>query len=160
MPSGTDSITELLRLEHVRVGLEGSTKQEVLDTVIDVLDGAPEVARLETVRQDVWARENQMSTGVGKGLALPHARSGAVRETAVAVAITRQPVDFDAIDGEPVRLIFLIVGPEAARTRHIRLLGRISRLMNRDEFRQALLSATSPEEVLEAFREAEPAGDA
>lgn len=160
MPAGNDSISELLRPEHIRVGLPGGTKTEVLDAVIDLLDRAPEVHRLETVRNDVWTRESQMSTGVGKGLALPHARSTAVRETAVAVAVTAEPVPFDAIDDQPVRLIFLIVGPEAARTRHIRLLGRISRLMNRDDFRESLLAAQTPEEVMSAFHEAEAAIDA
>jgi len=78
-----------------------------------------------------------------------------VTETVAALAITREPVPFDAHDGEPVRLLFLLVGPEQARGRHIRLLGRISRLMNQDSFRQRLLAATSSDEALALFRDAD-----
>ena len=96
-----------------------------------------------------------MSTGVGMGLALPHARSAAVNDTVAAFATTANGVPFSAHDGQPVSMIFLLVGPEGERSRHIRLLGRISRLMNRDAFRQRLLDATTPDEALTLFRDAE-----
>jgi mannitol/fructose-specific phosphotransferase system IIA component (Ntr-type) len=155
MPVGTLSVAELLRPRAVRVGLPGGTKEDVLNAVIDLLAGAPEVGDLERVRADVWAREEQMSTGVGKGLALPHARTGAVRETVLAFATAAEPVAFDAIDRQPVQLLLLIVGPEEARSRHIQLLGRVSRLMNNAAFRERLLGAAGAEDVLAAFREGE-----
>lgn len=158
MPS-TDllSISDLLEPATVRVGLPGGDKDAVLDALVDLLDGHPAVDDLEQVRADVHARERQMSTGVGKGLGLPHARSGAVRETVAAFAVMRQGVAFDAIDAQPVRLVFLLVGPEGERSRHIRLLSRISRLMNQDDFRASLLAAETPEAALDLFREAEEA---
>jgi len=155
MPVGTLSLAELLRPEAVRVGLPGASKQEALDALIALLIPAPEVEDLAQVRADVLAREEQMSTGVGKGLALPHARSAAVTETVAAFAVTEQPIAYGAIDGKPVRLLFLLVGPEEARSRHIKLLSRISRLMNRDAFRESLLAANSSEDVFELFRSAE-----
>lgn len=157
MPQGTDQLAALLRPEAIRVALPGSQKADVLDAVIDLLAPLPEVRDIETVRRDVRAREEQMSTGVGKGLALPHARSSAVRSTVVAFATTETAIEFDAIDRQPVQLIFLIVGPEAARGRHIKLLGRISRLMSRDAFREALLSAETAEQIVAHFAEAETA---
>ncbi len=155
MPADLPTIAELLRPEAVRVGLPGGPKAEVLDAVLALLAGAPEVADPARVRADVVAREAQMSTGVGQGLALPHARTAAVSGTAAAFAVTDEPVPFDAIDGEPVRLVFLLVGPEGERGRHVRLLGRVSLLMSRAPFRERLLAAASPEEVIAAFREAE-----
>ena len=151
------SISDLLEPATVRVGLPGGDKDAVLDALVDLLDGHPAVDDLEQVRADVHARERQMSTGVGKGLGLPHARSGAVRETVAAFAVMRQGVAFDAIDAQPVRLVFLLVGPEGERSRHIRLLSRISRLMNQDDFRASLLAAETPEAALDLFREAEEA---
>lgn len=151
------SISDLLEPATVRVGLPGGDKDAVLDALVDLLDGHPAVDDLEQVRADVHARERQMSTGVGKGLGLPHARSGAVRETVAAFAVMRQGVAFDAIDAQPVRLVFLLVGPEGERSRHIRLLSRISRLMNQDDFRASLLAAETPEVALDLFREAEEA---
>ena len=157
--SATDllSISDLLAPEVIRVGLDGETKDVVIDRLVDRLAGHSGVLDLEQVRADVHARELQMSTGVGKGLALPHARSAAVNSTVAAFATTAEPIDFEAIDGDAVRLVFLLVGPEGERGRHIRLLSRISRLMNRDAFRAALLSAESPEAVLGFFRHAEEA---
>lgn len=156
MPSTrTLSIAELLRPEAVRVGLPGEDKTAVVEGAIELLRGSDAVADLGQVRADVLAREEQMSTGVGKGLALPHARSTAVTDTVAAFAVTEEPIEFGAIDGQPVRLLFLLVGPEEERSRHIKLLSRISRLMNRDAFRAQLLEAGSPEEVLACFRRAE-----
>lgn len=149
------SIADLLQPETVRVRMPGGEKDEVLDAVIDLLDGVEGVTDLAQVRRDVFARERQMSTGVGMGLALPHARSAAVTETLAAFATTTAGVPFAAHDGQPVSMIFLLVGPEGERGRHIRLLGRISRLMNRDAFRKRLLDAATPAEALTLFRDAE-----
>lgn len=157
MPAGTQFVSELLRPENIRIGLPGATKQEVVDRLIDVLDGAPEVLNLEAARADVWTREEQMSTGVGNGVALPHARSGAVRGTVLAFATAAEPIDFGSIDGEPVQLLFLMLGPEAAVDRHVRLLGRISRIMAAPSIRERLIEAASPEEVLDIISEAEAA---
>jgi mannitol/fructose-specific phosphotransferase system IIA component (Ntr-type) len=155
MPEGTLSIAELLRPEAIAVGIPGSTKEEAIDGILGLLDGHAEIADVERVRADVWAREEQMSTGVGKGLGLPHARSGAVRGTVVAFATTAEPIPFGAIDGEPVRLLFLLIGPETARQRHVQLLGRVSRLLNRESVRDELLEAAAPEQVIDVLRRAE-----
>ncbi|MDQ7039460.1 MAG: PTS sugar transporter subunit IIA [Rhodothermus sp.] len=155
MQTSTSQIHQLLAPETIRVGLPGHTKEEVLNQLIELLRGHPAVRDLEAVRQAVLARERMMSTGVGKGLGLPHAKTPAVTATVAAFAITAEPVDFDAIDQQPVRLLFLLVGPEAAKSQHIKLLSRISRLMNRDGFRTRLLKAHTPEEVLHLFEEGE-----
>lgn len=149
------SISDLLTSGTIRVGMPGGEKRDVLDAVIDLLEGHEAVRDLDQVRRDVFAREQQMSTGVGMGLALPHARSAAVTDTLAAFAITESGVPFGSMDGQPVRMICLLVGPEDERGRHIRLLGRISRLMNRDAFRRQLLTAATSEEALARFRDAE-----
>ncbi|HMB92478.1 MAG TPA: PTS sugar transporter subunit IIA [Rhodothermales bacterium] len=148
-------IHALLKPETIRVGMPGGTKREVIDAVVDLIAEHPSVRDVEAVRAAVLEREKVMSTGVGKGLGLPHAKTPAVRSTVAALAITDTPVDFGAIDNEPVRLIFLLVGTEAARSQHIKILSRISRLLNRDPFRQRLLKATSAEEVQKAFADVE-----
>ncbi len=155
LPNGRLSIADLLTPATVRVKIAGGEKDEVLNAVIDLLDRTDGVVDLDQVRRDVFARERQMSTGVGMGLALPHARSAAVTDTLAAFATTDTAVPFAAHDGQPVSMIFLLVGPEGERGRHIRLLGRISRLMNRDAFRQRLRDAATPDEALSLFRDAE-----
>ncbi len=154
-PPRTTAVHELLEPAAIRVGLDGRAKEEAIDHLIDVLRGHPAVRDLEAVRRAVWEREEIMSTGVGKGLALPHAKTPAVTRTVAAFAVTAAPVDFGAIDDQPVRLLFLLVGTEAERSEHIRILSRISRLMNRASLRARLLEAQTPEEVLALFEEAE-----
>lgn len=149
------SVTALLAPERVRVGLAGATKAEVIGGVVGLLDGSPSITDLARVRADVLGREALMSTGVGQGLALPHARTTAVTDTVAAFAVTAGPVDYGAFDGAPVRLVLLLVGPEAERGQHVRLLSRISRLMSDDAFRARLVAAPSADAVLAAFREAE-----
>lgn len=148
-------IHDLLSPETVRVGLPGSTKEEVLENIIKLLEGHVAVRNADDVREAILARERMMSTGVGKGLALPHAKTPAVRESVAAFAVTREPIEFGSIDSAPVRLVFLLVGTEAAKSEHIKLLSRVSRLMNRERFRQRLLKVTNEEEVLAIFESGE-----
>lgn len=148
-------IHDLLTPETVQVGLPGSTKEEVLNNLIDHLDVSPSVKNLEEVRAAIFERERIMSTGVGKGLALPHAKSSAVRESVAAFAVTSEPVDFGSIDDQSVRLVFLLVGTEAAKSEHIKILSRVSRLMNRDPFRTSLLNAKNSDEIMAIFEEGE-----
>lgn len=148
-------IHHFLTPQTVRVGLPGETKEEVLDNLIGLLEGQTQVRDLEEVRQAVLNREAVMSTGVGKRLALPHAKTSAVTGTVAAFATTAVPIDFGAIDNQPVTLLFLLVGTEEAKSQHIKLLSRVSRLMNRDAFRERLLTAGAPEEVLQLFEEGE-----
>jgi len=157
MHSG-DTVTEIYQLltpSTIRVGLPGQTKDEAINALVDLLRGQPGVRDLEGVRKAVFDREAIMSTGVGKGLGLPHAKTSAVDDTVAAFAISQQPIEFGAIDNKPVRLLFLLVGSEQAKSQHIKLLSRISRLMNRESFRERLLQAQSPEDVLAAFAEGE-----
>lgn len=148
-------ISELLRADTVRVGLPGSTKDEVLKELLALVDNDPAVVDPEMVQKDVLEREALMSTGVGQGLALPHAKTRGVTEAVAAFAVSRNPVDFGSIDDQPVQLFFLLLAPESARSQHIKVLSRISRLMNRNDIREALLAAKSSDEVLEILGQGE-----
>lgn len=150
-------ITTLLSPERIRVGLAGADKQSAIDGTLSLLEGDERVVDMEEVRSVVLERESQMSTGVGKGLGLPHGKSPSVKSSVAALAVTREPVDFNSFDGEPVRIIFLLVGPPDAQSTHIRTLSRISRIMNSDSFRERVLAATSAEDVFTLIAGAEKA---
>lgn len=153
----TTEINQLLRPEQVRIGLAGTTKTEVINALIDVLEGHEAIDSLEAVRKAIFDREEMMSTGVGKMLGLPHAKTSAATETVAAFATTAEPIDFGAIDDEPIRLLLLLVGPEDHKSKHIKILGRISRLVSRDPLRERLVSAEDPETVIDILREGESA---
>jgi mannitol/fructose-specific phosphotransferase system IIA component (Ntr-type) len=148
-------LSDLLASLRVKVPLEATTKEAVLRELVDVLaeDGCvddPEEA-LRVVRD----REAVLSTGIGHSVALPHGKTDACRELTIAAGVTSEPVDFAALDQEPVRLVFLLVGPESAAGPHIKALSRISHLVRRPEVRDALIHAENDEAFLRVLREAE-----
>lgn len=151
----TAEVNQLLEPERIRIGLPGAEKSEVIDALVDVLAGNDAIDNLEAVRTAIFEREKKMSTGVGKGLGLPHAKTAAATETVAAFATTEEPVDFGAVDDVPVRLLLLLVGPEDQKSQHVKILGRISRLASRDSLRKRLVEAESPETVIETLREGE-----
>lgn len=155
MPDVGTNISSLLSVATVAVDLPGGSCADVIDQTVDLLREDPRVVDLERLRQAVQERERQMSTGVGGGFALPHARTDAVKATVAAFAVTREPAQFETPDELPVRLIFLLAGPRADMSRHIRILSRVSRLVQRRDLRSRLLAETEREGVIEAFADAE-----
>ena len=154
-PTQTTEINQLLSPERIRIGLPGASKEAVIDALVDLLEGHEAIDHLESVRTAIFERENMMSTGVGKGLGLPHAKTSAATETVASFATTDAPIDFGAIDDTPVQLLLLLVGPEEHKSQHIKILGRISRLVSRDGFRERLLTAQTPEAIIDILREGE-----
>lgn len=151
----TTEINQLLRPAQVRIGLSGTSKTDIIDALIGVLEDHDSITNLDAVRSAIFEREEMMSTGVGKGLGLPHAKTSAAKETVAAFATTETPVEFGAIDNEPIELLLLLVGPEEHKSQHVKILGRISRLISRDAFRQRLLKAEAPETIIDVLREGE-----
>jgi len=148
-------ISELLKPDKIIPELRNTIKKEVINELIDLFKDDEKVLNLEAVRSIVLEREKIMSTGVGKGFAIPHGKTNYVKETIVAFGKTREPIDFEALDDQPVRLIFLLVGKEDMVAAHIKLLSRISRMMNDDSFRENLLKASTAEEIYNYFVEEE-----
>jgi mannitol/fructose-specific phosphotransferase system IIA component (Ntr-type) len=107
------------------------------------------------VLRAVRAREEVLSTGIGSGVAIPHGKSNAAPELAMAAGVLPSPVEFEALDGEPVRLIFMLVGPESAAGAHVKALSRISRLVRREELRDRLAACANAAEFLEVLTAAE-----
>jgi len=108
-----------------------------------------------TLLEAVHEREKGGSTGIGFGVAIPHARAAGVPELSLVCGVSPLPVPFDAIDGEPVRLFFLIVGPPSSAGQHVKLLGRIAKLVRHEDVRRRLFDATTPHEFYNALLDAE-----
>jgi nitrogen PTS system EIIA component len=145
----------LLPSSRVKVPLEATTKDDVLAELVGVLAETRCVRDPGEVLRVIRERESVLSTGIGSGVAIPHGKTMASPELIIAAGVTRSPVDYDALDGEPVRLVFLLVGPEAAAGAHIKALSRISRLVRQPELRSRLLNAPDSESFVTALREAE-----
>lgn len=148
-------IEGLLSENYIVLNLELALKSEVIEKMLSIVVSHPGVVDIGLLRADVLRREQDMSTGIGKTLALPHAKSAGVSQPVIAFATLKTPIDFESIDNEPVQIIFLLATPEEMLAEHLKLLGRITRLAGRDDVRQRLLLSPSPSAVMELFREEE-----
>lgn len=145
-------VSDILKEEYIIHNLVAATKDDAINSLVDLLKHNPAVLNLEKLRSSVFEREKIMSTGVGKGFAIPHGKTPGVNDIMGAFALLKDPLEFESMDGEPVRLIFLLAAKDTMVNPHIKLLSRISRLMNKDEFRQHLLKSQSAAEIAAIFK--------
>jgi PTS system fructose-specific IIC component len=150
-------ISDILTEDLVNIHLKGSTKETVINEMVDLVSNSNKVLDKEKVRDAIFEREKIMTTGVGNGFAIPHGKTDAITDIIAAFGISDNPIDYQALDEKPVRLLFLLVGKENMVGPHIKLLSRISRLMNKEEFRQKLLNLRSAAEVIEIIKTEEAA---
>lgn len=148
-------ISDILNESLVVTGLPGSSKEEIIDAMVDLVSTSPKVADKEKVREAILEREKIMSTGVGNGFAIPHGKTDAVSDIVAAFAVTAEPIDYQSLDEKPVRLVFLLVGKDSMVGPHIKLLSRISRLMNKEEFRKRLLDVPTAKGIIDLFKQEE-----
>jgi mannitol/fructose-specific phosphotransferase system IIA component (Ntr-type) len=148
-------LTELLSPERIKIPLVSSTKDEILSELVEVVGRNANVRDLAEVLRAVREREEVLSTGIGSGVAIPHGKSGGIGELALVAGVRPTGVDFEALDGKPVTLFFLLVGPDSAAGQHVKALSRISRLLRRDSFRVRLMEASSADEFYAIIAEAE-----
>ncbi|NWG29037.1 MAG: PTS sugar transporter subunit IIA [Ignavibacteriaceae bacterium] len=148
-------VHELLNIKYILTEFKSEHKDDVINELVDLLKGDERVTDLEEVRKCVFEREEKMSTGVGKGFAIPHGKTNYVTDILAAFGKSKTPIEYNSLDGEPVHLLFLLIGKENLVAKHIKLLSRISRLMNNEEFRKKLIEAESKESILKIFEEEE-----
>lgn len=145
-------LSELFSADSIVLDLEPCGKEELLRNILENLDSRKLIRDFEDVLHDIVERENVMSTGIGNGVAIPHAYTNGVDQLVAGFFRTREGIDFAALDGKDVDLFFIILGPKASRRNHIKVLAKISRLLNHEDFRAGLRSAQSSREVLDIFR--------
>jgi fructose-specific phosphotransferase system IIA component len=148
-------ICDIIQKDQIIAELKGVSKEEIINELIDLFRNDERVNNIDKIRNAVLEREKIMSTGVGKGFAIPHGKTDAVKEIIAAFGKSTKPIDFAALDEQPVHLIFLLVGKDNLVGPHIKLLSRISRMMNKDVFRDNLLKAKTAEEIFNIFQEEE-----
>jgi fructose-specific phosphotransferase system IIA component len=148
-------LTDLLTIDRIKIPLQSDTKDDVLRELVQVITQNNGVTEPDEVLRAVREREAVLSTGIGNGVAIPHGKSALVADLVMAAGRTASPVEFDSLDGRPVRLLFMLVGPETAAGPHIKALSRISRLIRRDDVRDQLINAKTAEEFYQGLKEAE-----
>jgi PTS system nitrogen regulatory IIA component len=141
-------VSGVLDKEHIIAELEAQEKREVLDEMAALLSITVEGLKQENLVELLLEREKLGSTGIGHGVAIPHAKVEGIDSIVVALARSRRGVDFDSMDAEPVHIFFLIIAPESAMTNHLKILSGISSLLKDEEFRERLMSAKDGDAML------------
>lgn len=148
-------LTDYLNSTQVILDLKSTSKDEVLREIAKFAASLGIVPEEEALYSGLVERENLISTGIGDGIAIPHTRYSGPERISILFARSSEGVDFDALDGHPVHLFIVIIGPEWADKEQLKILSRTARLLKQDEFRHRLLSMETSEEVLRCIQEEE-----
>ena len=146
-------ILEFLDPAAITVDLKKQTKPEVVAELCELLSHTSKINDPGSVARVLMERETLGSTGIGQGIAIPHGKSDRVSALAAAVGISKKGVDFEALDGEPVHIIFLLVAPKDSAADHLKALARISRLLKDKFVRAALKEVKAPQDVVKIINE-------
>lgn len=144
-------LSKLLTPDHILVPIPANEKTAVITALIDLLAEKGELVNRDAALDAVLKRESERTTGIGYGLAIPHGKSDGCTRLVMAAGKPAQPVDFQSLDKRPVTFVVLLVSPPDQTGPHIQALAKISRLMNIEEFREAVNRATTPEELHQAI---------
>ncbi|MBU5342421.1 PTS fructose transporter subunit IIABC [Caldifermentibacillus hisashii] len=148
-------VTELLRKDIMLMDLQSTTKNEVIDEMIASLEKHHVINNADQFKEAILKREEQATTGLGNGIAMPHAKTAAVNEATVLFAKSNKGVDYESLDGEPAYLFFMIAVPDGAYDTHLQALAALSRSLLDEKFIEGLKSAKTPDEVVNIFRKRE-----
>jgi nitrogen PTS system EIIA component len=146
-------VMDILHLEAIQTDLSATTKRAVLEELVEFLMKTGKIKNAPKIVEVLMEREKLGSTGIGQGIAIPHAKTDDASEVIATLGLSRKGVQFDALDGEPVHIVFLLVAPPEAAAPHLKALARISRLLKNKFFRQSLRAAKDTAEVIRLIRE-------
>ena len=153
-------IRDLLAAESIELQGKATGKKEALDKMVDLMAKSGKISDVEVYRKGVYAREEESTTGIGEGIAIPHCKSDSVKRPGLAAMVVPDGVDFDSLDGEKVNLIFLIAAPNTKENVHLDVLSKLSVLLMDENFTAGLRNAKTVDEFLKVIDEAENEKDA
>lgn len=148
-------ITDLLDIRSVSLSSRPGSKKEALDTLIELMEKSGKINNMEEYRKLVYAREEEGTTGIGEGIAIPHGKGDAVDRPGLAAMVVKEGVDFESLDGEPASLFFLIAAPNTEDNIHLDVLSKLSMMLMDEDFTAALRNASSPEKFMEIIDKAD-----
>jgi fructose-specific phosphotransferase system IIA component len=149
----TMRLTDILKLDNVKLPIKAEDKTAVIEELITLLDANGDLEDTDKVRKAVLDRERTRTTGIGDGLAIPHGKTDGVKNLVMAFGRCQSPVDFEAIDGKPVSLVWLLSSPSDKTVPHINALARISKIMAKADVRKKLMSVKTTREIYDIVSE-------
>jgi fructose-specific phosphotransferase system IIA component len=149
------NLLDIITLDCIRTPLAATDKKGVIEELVDLLAAAGKVPDPQTLKDAVWTREQTRTTGIGSGLAIPHGKCAGIPKLAMAIGKPSKPMDFEAIDGQPVKMIVLLASPPDKTSDHIQALARVSHLMIAHDFRERIYAAVTGAEIYELLKSKE-----
>ena len=147
------NLKSVLTAETINLHLKGSSKDEIINELLDILVAAGKIQNREAAFEAVMEREQKMSTGMKHGIAIPHGKSSTISDLVACIGISDKPVDFDSLDHEPSRIFIMTLSPVEKTGPHLQFLAEISLLFKSSEKRQEILRAQTPEEIIQILSE-------
>lgn len=147
------NLKKAISKEAISIDLKGTNKDEILEELVNVLGKSGKVSDMKGALKCVIEREKKMSTGMGNEIAIPHGKMKNQDALVAAIGIKKEGVDFEALDGQPVKLFIITISPSARTGPHIQFLAEISRLLSNDEHRMGMINAQSAEDVLNVINQ-------
>ncbi|WP_343101211.1 fructose-specific PTS transporter subunit EIIC [Romboutsia sp. MSSM.1001216sp_RTP31141st1_G3_RTP31141_220114] len=141
-------IVDLINKKSISLNLKATDKSDAIDKLVDLVNNSGNLNNKEEYKKAIIARENQSTTGIGEGIAIPHAKTSSVKNACLAAAICKDGVDYESFDGSLSHLFFIIAAPEGANNTHLEVLSRLSTILMDEEFREKLINAKSEDEFL------------
>jgi fructose-specific phosphotransferase system IIA component len=145
------NLMDLISPHCIKVPLTAMNKKEMIAELVDLLVSVKQLPHREVILDALIEREEVGSTGIGHGVALPHAKCAEVKEIFVACGISQEGIDFDALDRNPVHIFFLILAPRTAPGQHLKVMATLTRLLSKSEAREKLMQSQKPDDVYQVL---------
>ncbi|MFQ6093886.1 MAG: PTS sugar transporter subunit IIA [bacterium] len=146
---------QLLKKETIALRLKERKKEDVIEELVDLMAGAKLLKDKAEALQNVLERERMISTGIGEGVAIPHAKYDQLTKPLLAFGRSPEGIKFESLDGRKVHLVFLLLSPKEDPAKYVKLLGKMARLLDNGELREALKRAETPEQIIDTIKEEE-----
>ncbi len=151
-------LTDYIKIECIKTDLIAEDKEEVIEELVEMLSESMTCCGADVIYQAVMERENEGSTGLEKGIAIPHAKCDEVDRLRIVIGISREGINFDSLDGKPAYIFFLMIAPSSEAGPHVQAIARIVKMIGIEGFRENLIKAGNAEKVLEIIENIENGG--
>ncbi len=145
-------VSEFISKDRIKIFEKGSEKKEIINKLAEMISKSDNVENKDKFIKDIWERESIMSTGIGLGIAIPHARSKYIKDIVISIGIAKDSIEYDALDGKPVSFIVMIAANESQQKEYLRVLAKVALILKSKKKREKLLSANNIDDVYEVFK--------
>jgi len=145
-------VSEFISKDRIVIFENGSEKKEIHNKMAEMISKSDNVENKAKFIKDIWERESIMSTGIGLGIAIPHARSKYIKDIVISIGIAKESIEYDALDGKPVDFIVMIAANESQQKEYLRVLAKVALILKSKKKREKLLKANNVDDIYEVFK--------